>query len=134
MKKACCAALTAAFIAGSVFLFPTSHAQADPAFKKGFESLYVKKDSTEPQDMAFAAAVKKIKCNLCHMGKSKKKRNTYGNQLAELLDRKKDRKNKEKIEVAIKKVAGMKSDANDENSPTFGELIAQGKLPGEEAE
>ena len=129
MKKACCAVLTTALIASSVSLFSTSDAQADPAFKKRFEALYVKKNSTDPKDMAFAATVKKAKCNLCHKGKKKKNRNAYGEQLAKLLDRKKDRKNKEKIDAAIKKVAEMKSDAGDENSLTYGELIAQGKLP-----
>lgn len=131
MKKACCALLTAALFAGSASVFPTSQAQADPAFKKGFETLYVKKDSTDPKDVALADAVKKAKCNVCHMGKSKKMRNAYGEELAKLLDRKKDRKNTAKIEEAIKKVGEMKSDTDDENSPTYGELIAEGKLPVE---
>jgi cytochrome c2 len=133
MKKAICALLAALF-AGSASLFPMSHAQADPAFKKGFETLYVKTDSTDPKDVALAEAVKKAKCNICHMGKSKKMRNAYGEELAQLLDRKKDRKDTAKIEEAIKKVGEMKSDKNNESSPTFAELIAQGRLPVEEEE
>lgn len=107
-------------------------AQAIPAFKAEFEAKYVKKDSTDAGEMALAEAVKEAKCNVCHKGDNKKQRNHYGEQLAELLDKKADAKNKEKIQEALAKVAEMKVDSEKSDSPTFGELIKQGKLPGAE--
>ena len=116
-------------------------AYAIPAFYKEFQAKYIKADSTDEKDAAFATLVtKKAKCNVCHKGRSKKMHNTYGLKLKELL--KKDdfkaarikaepEKCKEEINAAFDKVAAMKSGGDD--SPSFGELIAQGKLPGEEA-
>lgn len=107
-------------------------ARAVDPFKKEFEAKYVKENPATPEEMAFAAAVKKAKCNVCHVGTKKKDRNAYGDALDALLDRKADLKNKPKIQEALDKVAEMKSDANDPASPTFGDLIKQGKLPGGE--
>ena len=47
-----------------------------------FKAVYVKADSAEPNDKALAAEVETAKCNVCHVGKSKKDRNAYGNALA----------------------------------------------------
>ena len=47
--------------------------------------------------------------------------------LSELLDKKADAKNPEKIRQALETVAKMPS--NGTGSPTFGELIQMGKLP-----
>jgi cytochrome c553 len=112
-----------------------NHAGAIPAFKKEFEEKYVKKDSSDPADKAFAETVKDAKCLLCHgkndKGKEDKKvRNAYGKALSKLLDKKKDVKNKEKIRKALDTVAGEKVDEKKADSPTFGELIKAGKLPG----
>ena len=112
----------------------TSTAKAIPTFKKQFEAKYVKKEGGSAEEQALAGAVKKIKCNVCHVGKKKKDRNAYGQALSELLDKKEDKKNLEKIDAALDTVAEQNSDPNDENSPTFGELIAQGKLPAGEEE
>ena len=60
-------------------------------------------------------------------GEGKEDRNAYGHALAELLDKKEDAKNMEKIRKALETVAGMKSA---DGEPTFGELIKMGKLPG----
>ena len=111
---------------------PGPQASADKAFRDEFVAVYVKADSNEPKDKAFAEAVDKAKCNICHVGKVKKNRNRYGKALAELLSRKTDTENKEKIQAALKKVPALHSDPKDEKSPTFGELIKTGKLPGEE--
>ena len=70
------------------------------------------------------------KCNVCHVGKSKKDRNAYGHALADLLDKKEDAKDVAKIRAALEKVAGMPSDPAKADSVTFGDLIKQGKLPG----
>ena len=94
-----------------------------------FKAVYVKPDSNDPAEKALAAAVETAKCNVCHMGMNKKDRNAYGNALAELLDKKEDAKNMEKIRQSLEKVAGMPSDPAKSDSPKFGDLIKQGKLP-----
>jgi cytochrome c2 len=78
-------------------------ASADRAFRDQFVAMYVKPDSDDPKNKAFAAAVEKAKCSICHVGKVKKNRNRYGKALAELLSRKTDTENKEKIQAALKK-------------------------------
>jgi hypothetical protein len=93
-------------------------------FADEFKAMYVK-DGTP-----LAAAVEEAKCNVCHMGKSKKDRNAYGNALAERLDKKEDAKNVEKIRKALEEVAALSSDPSKPDAPTFGKLIEEGKLPG----
>jgi hypothetical protein len=117
-------------------------ALALPPFFKEFQATYLKPDSADGADKEFAALViDKVKCNVCHVaGKPKKMRNAYGTQLSEILKKdnfKPDRlkaepeKVKEEIVAAFNAVAAKKS--GDESSPTFGELIAQRKLPGGDA-
>ena len=103
-----------------------SQADAFPQFKKQFLALYA-----EEEGSAFNELSKKEACYICHEGKKKKKfkRNPYGEALDEYLG-KKDRKNVEKIVDALKKVADESSDPSDAEAPTFGERIAEGKLPG----
>jgi len=96
-----------------------------------FVATYVKADSSDAKDKAFAEAVEKVKCNVCHEGKLKKNRNEYGKALDELLDRKTDAEDKEKIVAALRKVEARRVDPKDENSPTFGDRIKAGKLPVE---
>ena len=96
-------------------------------FQDEFKAVYVKPDSSDPAEKALAAAVETAKCNLCHKGKEKKDRNAYGEALAELLDKKEDAKNVDKIRKALETVAGK---ASPNGGPTFGELIKAGKLPG----
>ena len=93
-----------------------------------FKAMYVKPDSADAAEKALAAAVEAAKCNVCHAGTSKKERNAYGEALADLLDKKEDAKNVEKIKASLEKVAGMPSDGK--SGPTFGALIKEGKLPG----
>ncbi|MFY8220554.1 MAG: hypothetical protein ACOVJ6_01445 [Pirellulales bacterium] len=92
-----------------------------------FKAVYVKPDSADANDKALVAEVETAKCNVCHVGSSKKERNSYGNALADLLDKKEDKKNPEKIRQALDTVAAMPSA---DGAPTFGELLKQGKLPG----
>jgi len=110
----------------------TRPATAIKPFQVEFEKLYLGEEAETELDKLFKEKeLKKFRCLVCHQGKKKKKnRNAYGNQLSELLDKKKDKKDKEKIVEALMKVAEMRSDPEDEKSPTFGELIAEGKLPG----
>ncbi len=119
-------------LVGIVWLgYAAPRVNADQAFKEQFVAVYVKPDSSDAKDKAFAAAVEKAKCNICHAGKVKKNRNNYGKALAELLSRKTDAENKEKIQAALKKVEAKHSDPKDDKSPTFGDLIRAGKLPVE---
>jgi hypothetical protein len=119
------------------FLVGATAARLEPvhaieAFKNEFMNKYVKKDSTDPNEKAFAAAATNAKCMVCHVGPTNKKnRNAYGRALDELLDKKADAKNSQKIQDALKTVEGKKSNRNNPNSPTFGENIKQGKLPAD---
>ena len=110
-------------VAGAVvlgaFALPARPAFAVKQFYDEFKEVYVNNGSLD------ASAVAKAKCNICHVGKSKKDKNAYGKLLDELLDRKKDAKNPEKIREAFEKVAAAKSPAG----PTYGELFKEGKLP-----
>jgi cytochrome c2 len=93
-------------------------------FAEQFKEVYVKEGTP------LATEVEAAKCNVCHKGKSKKDRNTYGEALAKLLDKKADKENVEKIREALATVAKESSDPSNPSSPTFGALIEQGKLPG----
>lgn len=132
MKKLLLPLLCGAFAAGVMLWLGTPQAKAIKAFKDEFDAKYVKPDSKDPKEKALAEAAAKAKCLICHEGKRKKNRNAYGKALAELLDRKKDKDNREKIQAALDAVAKKRSNPDDEDSPTFGDLIARGKLPGGE--
>jgi len=105
-----------------------SPAWAVKPFKDAFEAKYVKAESGKPQGAALSKAAAEAKCNICHLGENKKQRNPYGVELAKLL-KKEDKDNKEKINAALEKVAKLHSDPKNPKSPTFGQLISQGKLP-----
>ena len=120
---------TAAIIA-LVFGAAIQSAHAIKPFSDEFSGKYVKKDSKEKKDQEFAKLVAETKCNVCHLGKSKKDRNPYGVELSKLLDKKADKDNKEKIKSVLAKVEKLPSNPKDKKSPTFGELIKAGKLPG----
>jgi hypothetical protein len=107
----------------------SKNAEAIPAFKTGFDNLYVKKDSDDPKEKALAEAVNTVKCNVCHVGKSKKDKNAYGEELGKLINKKDHIKDPEAIKAALEKVAGMSSDPTDPAAPTYGALIKEGKLP-----
>jgi hypothetical protein len=129
MKNFCLSVLCGSVAA--TLLVSHQRAYAVEAFKKQFEAKYVKKEPASDTEKSFAAAVASTKCNVCHVGKTKKVRNEYGKALNTFLT-KKDAKDLEKIQEALAKAAEMKSNPSDPNSPTFGELIAKGQLPGGE--
>ncbi|HTQ39092.1 MAG TPA: hypothetical protein VMJ32_08685 [Pirellulales bacterium] len=130
--------LFAVVVTGSTFLGIVGTARSRPQYFGEFKKLYVKADSTSPDDKAFADAVKSARCGVCHEGESKKNRNDYGKALASILkpaDAPADFKgetDKSKIDDALKKVADEHVDPNDSKSPTYGDLIKAGKLPGGE--
>jgi len=115
--------IAVAFVAGT----SARPAFAIKQFFDEFKAVYVKPDSAEANDKALVAEVETAKCNVCHAGTSKKERNAYGNALADLLDKKEDAKNVEKIRGALESVAAMPSGTD---GVTFGDLLKQGKLPG----
>lgn len=134
MRKAYLVLLSGAVALGMFAGLGVETASAIPPFKKEFDAKYVNKDSQDPVAVAFVEATEKVKCNVCHKGKDKKLRNAYGEALAQLLDKKEDAKNPEKIQQALDKVASLPSNPEDENAPTFGDLIKAGKLPGGDEE
>jgi hypothetical protein len=115
-RYACTLGLGIALVAGS----SARPAYAIKQFFDEFKAVYVKDGSP------LAAAVDSAKCNVCHVGSSKKDRNAYGEALAERLDKKEDAKNPEKIRMALDEVAKLPSAAG---GPTFGALLAEGQLP-----
>jgi hypothetical protein len=117
--------IAVAFVAGA----SSRPAFAIKQFFDEFKAIYVKPDSADANEKALAAEVETAKCNVCHAGSNKKERNAYGDALAELLDKKADAKNVEKIKESLVKVAGMSSDPSQPDAPTFGDLFKQGKLP-----
>ena len=122
----CCAATILALVLGATL----QPAYAIKPFSDEFTGKYVKKDSPEKKDQDFAKLVEETKCNVCHTGTSKKDRNPYGVELAKLLDKQADKDNQEKIRSILDKVEKFHSNPEDKKSPTFGELIKAGKLPG----
>lgn len=130
MKKALLLALSIAVVVAAAFLADVRSAKAVPQFRKEFVAKYVKSESTDPKDKAFAEAVKKARCNICHAGDDKEKRNPYGQAISKFIS-KDDQENKEKVLQALDKAAGVKVKPDDAKSPTFGQRISAGKLPCE---
>jgi hypothetical protein len=99
-------------------------------FYNVFKAQYLEKHP----DKQYAAALTKAsdKCFVCHQGKNRKHHNAFGIPLVEMLDRKKDMKNVEKIKAALAKVMAMHVDPKDESSETFGDRVKAGKWPGGE--
>lgn len=128
MNRVAIAAAFAAVAAGWLVVGSAEPAHAMVQFKNAFAAKYVKADSGDAQDQAFAAEVEKVKCNVCHTGNSKKMRNAYGAAIDQFIE--KTDKDPAKIAEALNKAADVKSDPNDPNSLTFGQLLEQGKLPG----
>ena len=86
------------------------------------------------EDKDYAATVNKVanRCFVCHQGKNRKNHNAFGKHLVELLDSKKDLKDKEKISTALKKVVALHVDPKDEKSETYMDRIKASKWPGGE--
>jgi hypothetical protein len=124
-----CLALTAA----GIVALAADRAAAVPAFREQFRAKYIKPDSKDPKDIALRDAFDRSGCNLCHVGEDRANRNAYGRALAKFVSRKTDTRNKEKIQAALDKIAAMKTKPDDPHSPSFGDIIASGKLPTDEA-
>jgi len=117
-------------------IFFVGSIQARSQYKKAFYKKYVD-DNADYKEVADDKTLGR--CWLCHVdmkkqdppveGLKKQVRNNYGVALSKFLDVKE--KDKAKIAEALEKAGQEKSDPNDEESPTFAELIADGKLPGD---
>lgn len=116
-------------------------AWALPKFRQAFEKRYV----DAQKNAAFAEAVKKEGCNVCHVkGEQKSQRNAYGKVLADLIpgdaqQRLKDageagkaaeeEKLLKELEEAFTKAEKVKVSGN--GGETFGDRLKAGKLPVE---
>jgi hypothetical protein len=96
-------------------------AAARPPYNAEFKQKYL----GEETNMAKALG-KDSSCNVCHVGTNKKKRNDYGAAFQKLL---KKSGGQPAIIEALEKVSKQRSKPKDDKSPTFGELIEEGKLP-----
>ena len=103
-------------------------AQAVKPFFEQFNSIYVNTKTTYPKAVSFNATVQKTGCYVCHQSGPQKGFNAYGAQVKKVLA-KTDAQNPQKIRSALAQVDRAKVNANDPNSPTFGDRIRQGKLP-----
>ena len=130
--------LVVTFVGGWALL--SSSAQAQPAFKKYFDQKYFGEDSAMKKNYEMGS------CNFCHIGGSddRKNRNDYGKALAKLIKKEdaadltfkvknempeKFKAAEEKVLKALEAVEKEHSDPKDKKSPTFGDLIKEGKLP-----
>ncbi len=129
-RRQCLSVLLAGLVAGLIAGPAARRAEAIKPFEMEFYARYLKDSSSDPKDKAYVELVHNAKCFLCHEGKSKKTRNPYGRQLAELLNKDTDKENRQKIQEAMDRVARIPCDAKNPKSPTFGDLITSGKLPG----
>jgi hypothetical protein len=113
----------------AMLLATTRPALATKPFKDEFDKKYNVKSPSSDTEKSLAEKVNTAKCNVCHEGTSKKKRNVYG-QAVNVYLKKADMKDIAKIQEALAKVEADHSVKGDDKSPTFGDLIKQGKLPG----
>ena len=101
-----------------------------------FYNVFAKEHLDTHSDKEFAAEVKKaaVRCLVCHQGKNRKNHNPFGDHLVEMLDRKKDLRDVEKISASIKKALEMHVDPKDEKSETYMDRLKASKWPGGELE
>ncbi|HEX4144611.1 MAG TPA: hypothetical protein VHY91_13985 [Pirellulales bacterium] len=108
-------------------------------FKKEFENLYIKETPATEAARSLKAAFVTKSCGVCHPdSKDKKNRNNYGKAIKKFIPADLDKaglealkKNAPQIKELLEKAAKEPSDPKNPNSPTFGQRIEEGKLPGE---
>ncbi len=130
MKKICLMLLSAALTLGVVLTWTTGSADARPNYDKVFVEKYGKELKEGIEKVGEKNDEGKVThCNICHVaGKKKDQRNAYGQELAKGGLKKET--DAAKIKAAFEKAESSHSKAGDDKSPTFGELIKAGKLPG----
>ena len=117
----------------------SSPARAIPPMVAEFKAKYVAQEPASDQDKAFAEMVTEAKCNVCHVADEKKtERNRFGVELSKLIDKDQVKaglentpeETKKELGAAFDKVAALPYQSGQENSPTFGQVISLGRLPG----
>lgn len=125
MKKVC---VSFVLCLGAV-VWTASSATALPPFNKEWTGKYVEGNG----NAKFVEAVGTAKCNVCHMGTSKKDRNEYGMAVSKFLTKARYNEIKDD-EAAAKKyiLEGLDKAAVEKNhaGKSFGEVIKAGELPG----
>jgi hypothetical protein len=126
MKKVCMM-----LVLGCVALaICVSSASALPPFNKEWRAKYVEGNN----NAKFVDAVETAKCNVCHMGKSKKEKNEYGKAVGKYLTKDAHTAAKKISEDAaadyIKQGLAKAEAEKSSSGKTFGELIKAGELPG----
>ncbi len=138
MKKLGLMLFTSVMAIATVLGLTVGTANSRPQYAKAFVAKFVKKDSTDPNEKAFAEAASNAKCLVCHEGDSKKNRNAFGKDFLKTLqagdDTAKNVKDTKKIDEALDAVMKVHVDAKDPKSPTYGDLVKEGKLPVENKE
>ncbi len=134
--------LFAVVVSGSTFLgLVVGTAQSRPQYFGEFKKMYVKSDGSEEEKMFSKEVAEPAASCATKPGTTASSRNRYGKDLAKALmpaDWDASKKwpgetDKAKIDEALKKVADIHVDPNDPKSPTYGDLIKSGKLPGADA-
>ena len=104
-------------------------ATALPPFQKEWKAKYTEGNS----NTKFVEAAETAKCNVCHMGTSKKDHNPYGKAVKKYLTKAKYNEIKED-EAAAKKyiLEGLQKAEAEKNAAgqTYGEVLKAGKVPG----
>jgi hypothetical protein len=113
MRRAILIVLIGGLVCGSYLAPATARQPYFDAFKEKYGA----------DDQKYADLITETKCFVCHVGKSRKNRNSYGMALSKSL---KNEKDKDKIKEVIGKAESEKSP----DGKTFGELIKEHKLPG----
>lgn len=125
MKKVCACLL----LVFGALAWLNQDASALPPFNKEWMAKY--KDGNS--NAKFVEAVDTAKCNVCHMGASKKDKNVYGKAVGKYLTKAKYNELKENEEAGRKYILDGLQKSEGEKGPsgkTFGEMIKAGQLPG----
>ena len=105
-------------------------ASALPPFNVEWKAKYIEGNT----NTKFVEAANTAKCNVCHMGTSKKDHNEYGKAVKKYLTKAKYTEIKEDAEAAKKYIAeGLAKSEGEKNSAgkTWGEVIKGGGIPWE---
>jgi hypothetical protein len=127
MKKVCVSLVLALFAVA----FSVQSASALPPFNKEWTAKYVEGNGNSQ----FVEAVGTAKCNVCHMGTSKKNRNEYGMAVGKFLTKAKYNEIKDDEEAARKYILeGFQKAEAEKNggNKTFGDMLKAGELPASE--
>lgn len=125
MKKVSVSVLLGLFVIVCSF----QPAAALPPINKEWTGKYVEGNG----NAKFVEAVGTAKCNVCHVGTSKKEKNEYGAAVAKFVTKAKYNEIKEDPDAAKKYILEGLQKAEAEKSSagkSFGEIIKSGELPG----